>query len=183
MPLMRRHSLLLLASLVITALGTTGCARLSSTMSDGVTSLITPYRTEIVQGNVVTREQAALVKPGQSRNQVRDLIGSPLLADPFHSQRWDYVFVIRRPGTEPQQRTITVWFEGDKVSKLEAPDDLPGEREFVASITRPRAAAKEPKLALTDAERAALPPPVRAPAASEAAPVGAVRSYPPLEAR
>ena len=182
MPLMRRLSPSLLAAMALVALGT-GCARLSNTMSDGLTSVITPYRVEIVQGNVVTREQAALVKPGQTRSQVRDLIGSPLLADPFHTQRWDYVFVIRRPGTEPQQRIVTVWFEGDKVSKLDAPADLPGERYFVASIPRPRPGAMEPKRALTVAELAALPAPVRAAAASEAGPLGAVRSYPPLEAR
>lgn len=167
---------------VLAALGMTGCARLSNTMSDGITSVITPYRVEIVQGNVVTREQAALVKPGMSRNQVRDVLGSPLLADPFHAQRWDYVFVLRRPGTEPQQRSVVVLFEGEVVKSIDAPE-LPSEREFVTAITRVRSDAKEPKLALTDAERAALPVPVRADAASAAQVLGAVRSYPPLEAR
>lgn len=170
----------LAALLLVTGL-TAGCARLSTTMSDGITSVITPYRVEIVQGNVITREQAALVKPGQTRSQVREALGSPLLADPFHAQRWDYVFVIRRPGTEPQQRSVVAMFEGDVLKSIEAPE-LPSEREFVASISRPVSNPKEPKLMLTPEERAALPAPVRADSGAASLPLGAVRTYPPLEA-
>ena len=58
-----------------------------------------PYRIDVAQGNVVTKEQLARVSPGMSRLQVRDILGSPLLTDPFHADRWDYVFTIKRPGT------------------------------------------------------------------------------------
>src|SRR3990167_7709544 len=58
----------------------------------GITSLVTPYKIDIVQGNVVTREQAQALKVGMSRAQVRDVLGSPLLASVFHSDRWEYVF-------------------------------------------------------------------------------------------
>lgn len=182
MPLLHRPRFVALAAWLLLAGLAGGCARLSTTMSDGITSVITPYKVEIVQGNVVTREQAALVKPGQSRSQVRDVLGSPLLADPFHAQRWDYVFVLRRPGVEAQRRAVVVYFEGDVVKSIEAPE-LPSELEFVASISRPSGDAKEPKLALSDEERAALPVPVRKEAAAAAQPQGAVRTYPPLEAR
>ena len=77
-----------------------GCQSLQS--SDSLLGVITPYRLEIVQGNVITKEQAALVKPGMSQAQVRDVLGSPLLTDLFHVDRWDYVFTIRRQGAEPQ---------------------------------------------------------------------------------
>src|SRR4051794_7196309 len=87
-----------LAGLVLLA----GCASLQS--SDNFLGVITPYRVEIVQGNVVTKEQLAQVKPGINRSQVRDLLGSPLLTDIFHADRWDYVFTIKRPGTKPQER-------------------------------------------------------------------------------
>jgi outer membrane protein assembly factor BamE len=168
-----------LASLL--ALG--GCTLVSRTMSDGITSVITPYRVEVVQGNVVTKEQIAAIKPGTPRSKVRDVLGSPLLADPFHAQRWDYVFVIRRPGTEPQQRAVVVLFEADNVQSVQAPD-LPSELEFVASISKPARSGSLPKLELTEEERAALPPPKVEPtvAAVSTAPQGAVRSYPPLEA-
>lgn len=156
-----------------------GCTAITRSMSDGITRVITPYRVEVVQGNVVTKEQIALIKPGMPRNRVRDLLGSPLIADAFHAQRWDYVFVIRRQGTEPQQRSVTVRFENDVVASVEAPE-LPSELEFVASISRP-GKGDQPKLELTPEERAQLPAPVRPEVATPAAPQGAARTYPPLE--
>jgi outer membrane protein assembly factor BamE len=170
-----RRSLLLLAAL---ATGTllAGCESLQRT--DGLMGLITPYRIDIVQGNAITKEQAERVKPGLTRLQVRDILGTPLVSDPFHAGRWDYIFTLRRPGAEAQRRSVVVVFEGDTVKTVEAPD-LPSEREFVASISRfkdPRA----PKLELSEEERKALPLPARR-AAPPAEPVGPVREYPPLE--
>ncbi len=170
------------AALLLAGLGSiAGCNTVTSAMSDGITSVITPYRVEVVQGNVVTREQIAAIKPGVPRSRVRDVLGSPLVADPFHAQRWDYVFLIRRPGTEPQQRSVVVLFEGDLVKSVDSPE-LPSDREFVASISRPINLDKEPKLELTPEERQALPPPAKV-ATTEATnvPLGAARTYPPLE--
>jgi outer membrane protein assembly factor BamE len=139
---------------------------------------ITPYRIDIVQGNVVTKEQVALVKPGMSRAQVRDVLGSPMLTDPFHADRWDYIFTFRRQGTEPQRRSVVVTFAGDAVKAIDAPD-LPGEREFVSSIVK-ASNTKPPPLELSEAQRKALPRPaaVTPPAAVPETPL---RSYPPLE--
>lgn len=157
-----------------------GCTLISRTMSEGITSVITPYKVEVVQGNVVTREMLARIHPGSSRTDVRDALGSPLLADPFHTDRWDYVFTIKRQGTEPQKRSVVIWFDGETVKSIDAPE-LPSEDEFVAAITRQRAEPlPERKLMLTDEERAALPVP-KAPEPTEAQPQGAKRSYPPLE--
>jgi len=165
----------LLALLLTAAL--TGCSAVSSDGS--VLGIITPYRIDIVQGNVVTKEQLALVKPGMSRVQVRDLLGSPLLTDPFHGDRWDYVFTIQRPGTQPQRRSIVARFEGDRLLNVEAPE-LPSEREFVALISRARG-GKVPPLELTAEERAALPVPPKAPAPAPEPEAGPLRAYPPLE--
>ena len=154
----------------------TGCESLQRT--DSFLGFITPYRIDIVQGNVISKEQAALLKPGLTRLQVRDLLGTPLVTDPFHANRWDYIFTLRRPGAEAQRRSVVVQFEGDVVKSVLAPE-LPSERDFVASISRtkdPRA----PKLELSDDERKALPlPPKRTVVAPE--PMGPVRDYPPLE--
>jgi outer membrane protein assembly factor BamE len=156
-----------------------GCGSLQS--SDNFLGFITPYRVEVVQGNVLTKEQVALVKPGQTRAQVRDVLGSPLLTDAFHADRWDYVFTIRRQGAEPQQRKVVVLFEADKLKSISA-QDLPTEREFVASIHTFKPPRKPPTLALTPEEVKALPvPPPPEPAAS--APEGPQRTYPPLEPR
>src|SRR5690349_12915054 len=110
------------AMLVGLAAGFGGCASLQS--SENFLGVITPYRIEVVQGNVVTREQAALVQPGMSRSQVRDALGSPLIADPFHADRWDYVFTIRRQGAAPQSHSVVVLFENDVLKSIDTNGDL-----------------------------------------------------------
>ncbi len=169
---MRRLTLFLCAAPLLA-----GCESLQRT--DSLFGLITPYRIDIVQGNAITKEQMARVKPGLTRLQVRDVLGTPMLADPFHAERWDYIFTLRRPGAALQRRSVVVYFDGDAVKSVEAPE-LPSEREFVASISRIKLRGA-PKLDLTDEERAALPAPVKreGPAAE---PMGPVREYPPLEA-
>jgi outer membrane protein assembly factor BamE len=114
--------------------------------------------------------------------QVRDLLGSPLLADPFHADRWDYVFTIERPGTQPQRRSVVARFEGDKLLNIEAPD-LPSEREFVAQISRTSATGKVVALELTPEQRAALPVPPKQPATAPEPETGPVRTYPPRWSR
>lgn len=155
-----------------------GC---SSLESNRWTNVFMPYRVEVVQGNVVTREQAARVAPGMSRAQVRDILGSPLLTDIFHADRWDYVFLLNRPGTPLQKRTVVVIFEGDKLVRIDAPD-LPTDAEFIEAINPLRDRREVPVLALTEEQIQALPvPPRPAPAAS--AVQGPSRTYPPLEPR
>ena len=151
-----------------------------------VLGVLTPYRVEVVQGNVLTKEMVARVKPGMPKAQVRDLLGSPLLTDVFHESRWDYVFTIRRQGTPAQQRLVVATFDGDTLKSLDVPDDLPTEVEFVASVNTFKPGSKQPKLELSETERAALPPPKRS---AEAAPTAAAegpapgRVYPPLDAK
>ena len=169
----RPATLLLLALLLLGA----GC---SSIQGDRLLGAITPYRIDVMQGNVITQELAANVKPGMTREQVRDLLGSPLLTSTFHADRWDYVFTMRRQGIEPQRRSIVAYFKGDALERLEAPE-LPSEKDFVSSIRPSRATGAEPVLALSEAQRQALPPPLKADAAAAAQPLGANRPYPPLE--
>jgi outer membrane protein assembly factor BamE len=161
---------------VATLVPLAGCEALQRT--DSLFGLFTPYRIDIVQGNAVTKEQAAALKPGMSRLQVRDVLGTPLMTDPFHADRWDYIFTLRRPGAALQRRSVVVLFDGDVVKNIEAPD-LPSEREFVASISRLRD-IREQKLELSDDERAALPLPAKRELPTPE-PVGPVRDYPPLE--
>lgn len=173
-----RPSSLFLCSALSSVLLLSGCASTIQS-SNSFLGLFTPYRIDIVQGNVVTREQLARVKPGMTRVQVRELLGSPMLTDLFHGNRWDYIFTIRRPGTEPQRRSIVLVFEGEALKAIDAPD-LPTEHEFVASIS-PLARTEPKVLELSEEQRKALPiPPKRETPPAE--PVGPVRDYPPLEA-
>jgi outer membrane protein assembly factor BamE len=158
-----------------------GCQSLQS--SDNFLGVITPYRVEIVQGNVVTKEQAEAVKPGMSRAQVRDVLGSPLLADAFHSDRWDYVFTIRRQGAEPQRRSIVVLFDGENLKSIDTGGPLPTEREFVSSIDTFKTSRNAPPLALTEEQVKALPIPAKPAVPDAAASAAPARTYPPLEPR
>jgi len=179
----------LLASL-LAASALAGCSTINSITSGinepasikGFIAFIAPYKPDVIQGNVVTTEQITQVKPGMTKVQVKEILGSPLITDPFHADRWDYVFTLRRQGFDDQQRSFVVLFEKDQVLKIDAPV-LPSEDEFVAAISRKKLPATTRKLELTDAERAALPAPVAAaaPAASAVVLAGATRSYPPLE--
>ena len=179
---------LLSGLLAVAALG--GCSTVDSLTSGinepasikGFIAFIAPYKPDVIQGNVVTTEQITQVKPGMTKVQVKEILGSPLITDPFHADRWDYVFTLRRQGFDDQQRSFVVLFEKDQVLKIDAPV-LPSEDEFVASISRKKLPTSTPKLELTDAERAALPAPVAvaAPAASAVVLAGATRTYPPLE--
>ena len=161
-------------------LGLAGCQSLQS--SDSFLGVITPYKIEVVQGNVITSEQAALVKPGMSRSQARDVLGSPLLADAFHADRWDYVFTIRRQGAEPQSRRIVVLFSGETLKSMDTGGALPSEREFVASIDTFKTSRNAPTLELDPEQVKALPMPPK-PAEIAIEPVGPTREYPPLEPR
>lgn len=107
----------------------------------GLTSLVTPYKIDILQGNVVTREQSELLKPGMTRVQVRNVLGSPLLTSVFHAERWDYVFTYKRQDQEPQRRKLTTFFKGDVLDRVES-DELPSEAEFVASLDSRRKPGK-----------------------------------------
>lgn len=157
------------------------CSSVTNRMPS-VTSLVTPYKIDILQGNVVTREQAAALQPGMTRAQVRDILGSPLLVSVFHADRWDYVFTFRRQGQEPQQRRLTAFFKSDVLERFEA-DALPTEAEFVASLDAGRKFGKVPPLQATEAQlktfddrnKTTAPVEPVAPAAAPAA------SYPPLE--
>ncbi|MDP3139281.1 MAG: outer membrane protein assembly factor BamE, partial [Burkholderiaceae bacterium] len=80
---------------------------------------LAPYKIEVVQGNFISREQVQALKPGMSRQQVRDTLGTPLLASVFHADRWDYVFTLRRQGVPPQARRLTVYFQGDALARFE----------------------------------------------------------------
>jgi outer membrane protein assembly factor BamE len=80
---------------------------------------LTPYRIEIHQGNYVTQEMVAKLRPGMTRSQVRFALGTPLLTDPFHEDRWDYIYVLEQNEKIVQRRVLTVIFVEDKLQRVE----------------------------------------------------------------
>ena len=78
------------------------------------TGYINAYKIDIQQGNVLTQEMVAQLKPGQTREQVRYILGTPLLTDIFHQQRWDYVYSYRNGRTGVvETRQFSVFFDKD----------------------------------------------------------------------
>ncbi len=143
-------------------------------------SLPVLYIPEVVQGNFISREQKEFLKPGLSRQQVKEVLGTPLVASVFHDQRWDYVFTIRRQGVKPQSFTLNVWFKGDVLDRVTG-DDLPSETEFVTQLVAKKAGLKVPVLEAKEEDLRKFPVPVRKadPAPAPALPLPS--SYPPLE--
>jgi outer membrane protein assembly factor BamE len=80
---------------------------------------VTPYKIDIQQGNFISQEMVELLKPGMSKDQVKQALGTPLLTDIFHADRWDYVYWRERPGEKREQRKLTVHFEDGKLNRLD----------------------------------------------------------------
>ena len=105
---------------LLLALTATGCSGidLAELRFPGV------YRATIQQGNVVTQQMIDRLRPGMTRRQVQFVLGEPVLANTFRSERWDYVYTVQVGSREREQQTLTVWFEGDALSHFEG-DFLP----------------------------------------------------------
>jgi len=81
---------------------------------------LNPYRIEIQQGNYITQEMVAQLKPGLTRDQVRFVLGTPLVSDIFHEERWDYVFMRQRASrSEIEYGRIAVFFDDGKLKRVE----------------------------------------------------------------
>ena len=144
-----RSGALAAALVVLASVGLGACS------TNGVLHAITPYKIDVIQGNFVSKEMVAALKPGMSKDQVGEVLGTPLLVSVFHADRWDYVFTIRRQGVEPQSRRLTVFFKGDSMLRFES-DPMPSEAEFVNSIAATRLFGSVPKLELSEAEKQEL---------------------------
>lgn len=80
------------------------------------------YRINVEQGNVVNAEMVEKLRPGLNKRQVRYIMGTPLIEDSFHDDRWDYRYLLRN-GTETIAETrLTLWFDGEELARVEGPD-------------------------------------------------------------
>ena len=79
---------------------------------------VTPYRMVIQQGNFISQEMVVQLKPGMTKEQVRFILGTPLVTDIFHADRWDYVFFRETPDGKREQRNLSVVFENSKLARV-----------------------------------------------------------------
>lgn len=183
-----RHRTSLYACLLSAlATGLAGCGSGASVLAQP-TQWLTPYRSDVVQGNFISSEQIAQLRPGLSRLQVRNLLGTPLVSSLFHADRWDYVFSIKRGSGKEQQYRYMVAFKDDALVKFEG-DAMPSESQFIAQLDVRRKLGKVPPLEATEEQLKAARIPAAVPAAGgavpnanvPAAPLPPAKSYPPLE--
>jgi outer membrane protein assembly factor BamE len=93
-----------------------------------------PYRPDIQQGNFVSQEMVAQLKEGMTQEQVIFLLGTPLLNDVFHADRWDYPFRMQKGNGEVTSSRVTVFFKDKRVSSFEGAGNLPTEADYLARI-------------------------------------------------
>ncbi|MEA3149724.1 MAG: outer membrane protein assembly factor BamE [Gammaproteobacteria bacterium] len=80
------------------------------------------YRINIQQGNFLDQAAVEQVKAGMTRSQVRYLLGTPMVADTFNKERWDYIYYLKKGRTKHvDSRRVTVYFDGEKVARLDKP--------------------------------------------------------------
>jgi len=80
---------------------------------------VTPYRIDIQQGNYISQEMVAQLKPRMTKEQVRFILGTPMVTDIFHSDRWDYVYWRETPKGAREQRKLTVLFEQGQLARVD----------------------------------------------------------------
>lgn len=131
-----------------------------------------PYRIDVRQGNLVTQEMVAQLKPGLTKDQVRFVLGTPMLTDIFHADRWDYVYRLQNGGSgEVQQRRLAVFFENGRLLRLGG--DVVGDQGVASGAAAPKPPTriieiKAPEEAKTEAAAPSRPKPEEAQAAGAA---------------
>lgn len=119
---------------------------------------LTPYKIDVQQGNYVTQEMVGKLKPGMTRAQVKFILGTPLVVDPFRSDRWDYVYLYYKAGEMTEQRRISVIFELDKLKRVDGDIVAAGTaKEGIVSGPGAPAATQPAAASKPDEKKAALP--------------------------
>jgi outer membrane protein assembly factor BamE len=115
-------------------------AGVQSTKKNAFVRFFSPYKIDIQQGNFVSSEMLGQLKEGMTREQVRFVLGTPLLTDIFHADRWDYDFRLTKGSGEIIASRVSVFFDGNSLTKWDG-GNLPTESEYLGFI-----AGSKPKL-------------------------------------
>lgn len=114
---------------------------------------LSPYRIDVRQGNMVTQDMAAKLKPGMTKDQVRFVLGTPLITDIFHADRWDYVYRFQPGWGEVQERKFTVYFADGRLARV-AGDVAPAGEGAAAEAAPAAPSPAETPAAVAPAESA-----------------------------
>jgi outer membrane protein assembly factor BamE len=79
---------------------------------------INPFKIDVRQGNYVSQDMVAQLRPGQTKDQVRFILGTPLIVDAFHSDRWDYVYRFQPGRGQVEQRRLIVYFQDNRLVRV-----------------------------------------------------------------
>jgi outer membrane protein assembly factor BamE len=160
------------AAVVAGAVLLAGCQTISnvaSGMASGMSSVtgwapsyLGPYRPDVHQGNIITQEMVDQLRQGMTREQVRFMLGTPLLTSEFHKDRWDYPYYLNPRRGEVQSRRLTLYFKDNKLERFTA-DEMPPESIADAMILGPDALKKPKAAPRQQAEPVGIrtPPPTR----------------------
>lgn len=134
-------------------------ALLSACSSTSFTSYLPePYKVTIQQGNVITQEMVAKLKPGMTKAQVRFVLGSPPVTDIFHANRWDYVYSISEKGKVKEQRKLVLFFEEDLLTRVGGDVVAATQQDKAAEAAQPARGASEIVLEKYDPNKPPPPP-------------------------
>jgi outer membrane protein assembly factor BamE len=111
-----------IASLALASLIVTGCATFDRYMPSWRSLGV--YKIDVNQGNYLSQDTVDKLKVGMTQQQVKQLLGTPLITSPFRADRWDYVYEFTRQGQVTEHRNFTVYFADGKVARWEG-DELP----------------------------------------------------------
>lgn len=105
-----------------------------------VPRIVNEYKIDVQQGNVLTQEMVSQLRPGLTMDQVRFVLGTPMLMDIFHARRWDYVYRLQKGSTgEVDMRKFSVYFDSeDKLERVEGDVTAAQSTDVAATETRPR---------------------------------------------
>jgi outer membrane protein assembly factor BamE len=91
---------------------------LLASCSDFYIPLLTPYKMDIRQGNFVTFDMREKLKLGMTKPQVRYVLGTPMINDVFHGNRWDYAYRLEHRGKLVESQNLTLYFEGENLMRI-----------------------------------------------------------------
>ncbi len=120
------------------SLAISGCStvdKVGSYIPKALENTFLMYKIDVQQGNVIDQEMVNSLKPGMSKSQVRYVMGTPILVDVFHQDRWDYLYSMKKAAVQKEKRRVTLYFKDDRLERLEGdikpqpPEDITTARE------------------------------------------------------